>query len=192
MRIRLSRRIQLALLALAGLALVAGGIAFASIPDSNQVIHGCYVKSGGNLRVIDSTVTNCKASETALNWSQSGPKGATGATGAMGTTGAAGATGATGPGVDLAAVYSVNSGVVHVPASTLGTVDADCNPGDVAVGGNLGVNGPSNFSIYFAGTHIIPANIGSATMVAGYYSFTISNDNASENIIFATVYCVAA
>src|SRR3954468_20471463 len=36
-------------------ALVAGGVAYATIP-SNSVIDGCYSRSGGALRVIDSTV----------------------------------------------------------------------------------------------------------------------------------------
>jgi hypothetical protein len=55
--------------------LVAGGIAYATIPDSSGVIHGCYSKSGGSLRVIDASVTNCKSTETALGWNQSGAPG---------------------------------------------------------------------------------------------------------------------
>jgi hypothetical protein len=38
-------------------------------------IHACYSKSGGALRVIDSSVTNCKSGETSLTWNQSGPTG---------------------------------------------------------------------------------------------------------------------
>jgi hypothetical protein len=79
-----------------------GGIAYASIPDSNGVIHGCYVKTTGKLRVIDSGGKGCQAGEKPLNWSQSGvtgtmgPTGPTGPTGATGATGPTGATGATG------------------------------------------------------------------------------------------------
>ncbi len=40
------------MLAAAGLALSAG-IAYASIPDSGGVIHGCYANKDGSLRVID-------------------------------------------------------------------------------------------------------------------------------------------
>ena len=56
------------------LALFAG-VAYATIPGSDGVIRGCYAKSGGTLRVIDASVTNCKASETALNWNVGGPAG---------------------------------------------------------------------------------------------------------------------
>ena len=47
--------------------LVVAGVAYATIPDSGGVIHGCYSKSGGSLRVIDASVTNCSKSETALD-----------------------------------------------------------------------------------------------------------------------------
>jgi hypothetical protein len=173
-------------------ALVVGGVAYATIPDSGGVIHGCYTKSGGTLRVIDASVTNCKTNEVSLNWSQQGVRGPPGAPGAPGPPGQTGPPGPTGPGVDLTGIYRVNSAIVHVAASFLGTVNADCNNGDVAVGGNYGVNGGSNFSVYFDGTHIIPANIGSTTLTAGYYSTTINNSNNAEIIIFATVYCVSA
>jgi hypothetical protein len=75
----MTRRMLLVLCA--ALALTAGGIAYASIPDSGGVIHTCYTKSGGTLRVIDDSVTKCKSNETALPISQTGPKGDTGATG---------------------------------------------------------------------------------------------------------------
>ena len=40
------RRGRASLLIAAVLALVAGDIAYASIPDSNGVVHGCYKASG--------------------------------------------------------------------------------------------------------------------------------------------------
>jgi hypothetical protein len=91
----------LVLAAIAG-ALVAGGIAYATIPDSNGVIHACYhvnpqgtVDLSGNLRVIDPSSTNkdgsaCKKNEKALDFNQTGPQGQTGPTGATGATGATG------------------------------------------------------------------------------------------------------
>jgi hypothetical protein len=100
--------------ALVAMAL-AGGVAYATIPDDTGVIHGCYAKSRGALRVIDGSVTNCKAGETSLNWNQAGqqgppgvqgpkgdkgdpgPQGPKGDTGAAGPQGAKGDTGATGP-----------------------------------------------------------------------------------------------
>jgi hypothetical protein len=57
---------------------LAGGIAYASIPDSGGLIHGCYMKKNGALRVIDSEAgAACNAKkELSLNWNQAG--GATG------------------------------------------------------------------------------------------------------------------
>jgi hypothetical protein len=113
------RRRWLAVLVGAVLCLTAGGLAYASIPGSNGVIHGCY-DARGALTVIDSSAT-CGSRLTPLNWNQTGPTGAvgptgaagatgdtgpTGATGATGVNGANGATGATGPaGPPLAYVY---------------------------------------------------------------------------------------
>jgi hypothetical protein len=42
----------------------AGGIGYAQIPDPGAVIHGCYARSGGTLRVIDNSVAICKSTET--------------------------------------------------------------------------------------------------------------------------------
>jgi hypothetical protein len=67
----------------------------AAIPDAQGVIHGCYQKNVGTLRVIDRSKGGaCNPSESSLNWNQTGP---TGTTGAQGATGAIGATGAKGP-----------------------------------------------------------------------------------------------
>lgn len=84
-------------------ALVVGGALFgiatavqADIPDGG-VIHACYQKNNGQLRVIDSTAGQaCNPAEKSLTWSQVGPTGAKGATGARGATGPKGATGARG------------------------------------------------------------------------------------------------
>jgi Collagen triple helix repeat (20 copies) len=83
----------------------AAGVVYATIPSGN-VVYGCYAKSGGALRVIDSSVTGCKAGETALAWNVQGPvgpvgpkgdKGDPGPVGPQGPAGPIGATGATGP-----------------------------------------------------------------------------------------------
>lgn len=54
--------------------LAAGGVAYATIPDSGTaVIHACYTNSTGALRVIDpSKGQSCAAGETALNWNGRG------------------------------------------------------------------------------------------------------------------------
>src|SRR5689334_6444701 len=82
-------------LSVVGLA-VAAGVAYASIPGQDGVIHGCYVNRTGALSVIDSA-KKCPSGSTALNWNQQGPKGATGAAGPAGPAGPAGAAGPVGP-----------------------------------------------------------------------------------------------
>ncbi len=49
------------------------GIAGAAVP-TNNVIDACYTRSGGTLRVIDPSVTQCKQNETPLAWNVQGPK----------------------------------------------------------------------------------------------------------------------
>jgi hypothetical protein len=83
-------------------ALVAGGIAYATIPDSNGVIHACYhvnpqgsVDGSGNLRVIDPSSANkdgsaCKKDEKTLDFNQTGPPGQPGQQGAPGPQGPTG------------------------------------------------------------------------------------------------------
>jgi hypothetical protein len=81
-----------------GLVLAAGGAAAAAgvIPGSDGVIHGCYQKHDGDLRLV-SAGTNCRHDELGLAWNQQGATGASGSTGPTGATGAAGDTGAAGP-----------------------------------------------------------------------------------------------
>jgi hypothetical protein len=68
--------------------LVAAGIAYATIPDGGGVIHGCYQKNQGTLRVIDTgQAQTCSSSEAPLNWSQTGPKGQQGPQGPQGPSG---------------------------------------------------------------------------------------------------------
>jgi len=96
-----SRRRVLRCALVAGAAVLAAsaaaGIAYASIPDGAGVIHSCYQKNGGNLRVIDSATDRCRPSEVALDWNQTGPSGARGATGPAGPPGAQGPAGPSGP-----------------------------------------------------------------------------------------------
>ena len=86
-----------ALTAGGALALVIGmAVATASIPDSSGVIHACYLKSLGIVRVID-TGQSCSNKETPLTWNQAGPPGPKGDTGATGAQGPKGDTGDAGP-----------------------------------------------------------------------------------------------
>jgi hypothetical protein len=86
-----------ALVAAAAMLALAGGVAYATIPDANGVVHGCYNTVNGNLRVIDVAAgQTCKNSEAALNWNLVGPAGIPGPPGAPGTPGEDGEDGATG------------------------------------------------------------------------------------------------
>jgi hypothetical protein len=92
---RLGRRYRLvAGMSVIVLGLAAGSIAYANIPDSGGVIHGCYKKTSpnqGTLRVIDTEKGQaCSNAESALPWNQTGPQGATGPNGATGAQGVAG------------------------------------------------------------------------------------------------------
>jgi BclA C-terminal domain len=74
-------------------AVAVGGIAYASIPGPDGVIHGCYRKTTGELIVVDSGKV-CEEGWKSLNWSQTGPTGLTGPKGPTGATGPTGPTGA--------------------------------------------------------------------------------------------------
>ena len=74
-------------------ALALGSVALGSIPDGNGVIHSCYGKSGGNLRVLDAANATCGGNETGLTWNTTGPVGPQGPKGDKGDTGPAGPTG---------------------------------------------------------------------------------------------------
>ena len=127
-----------------GFALGSAALAYATIPNNN-VINGCYSRSGGTLRVIDGTVTNCKSGETSIAWNvqgvqgaqgPAGPEGPAGTQGPAGPTGATGATGATGP-VGPAGpnwfLYHRGASVVIDPLTTA-TVDRTClNTNDTAI-----------------------------------------------------------
>src|SRR5215469_13010899 len=78
---------------------VGVGTAYASIPDSGGVIHGCYKPQGNGsnapLGVIDTALSNghCPSGDTELTWNQTGPQGPQGVTGATGATGPQGPAG---------------------------------------------------------------------------------------------------
>jgi hypothetical protein len=80
-------------------SVIAGALAIvhATIPDSAGVIHACYSKSGGSLRVIDRSVTSCGQNETELTWNNVGPRGPQGLPGPQGPQGPAGPQGPEGP-----------------------------------------------------------------------------------------------
>jgi hypothetical protein len=83
--------------ALVAVVFAIGGFAFAAaIPDRTGVIHACYKKKKGALRVV-SAKRRCSKRERSLTWNQRGRTGARGRTGSRGRTGRTGATGPAGP-----------------------------------------------------------------------------------------------
>jgi hypothetical protein len=60
--------------AIVALVIAAGGVAFATIPDSAGTIHGCYLGGSGNLRVVGSAA-DCRSNETPISWNQEGRPG---------------------------------------------------------------------------------------------------------------------
>jgi hypothetical protein len=134
----------------AAVGLVAAGISYATIPDSSGVIHGCYQKSGGTLRVIDATVTTCAKTETELDWSQTGPPGPAGPQGPVGPAGPAGKDGAQGPQGPVGPAGPAGKdgapgkdGAQGPP----GPAGADGAPGAAGATGATGPTGPSTSQI---------------------------------------------
>src|ERR1700722_6963000 len=84
--------------ALAAAALAIGATAYASIPDSGGVIHGCYLRGIGSLGGIDSPgQRGINGLEAAIQWNQAGPRGPAGPAGPKGATGPQGPAGGQGP-----------------------------------------------------------------------------------------------
>lgn len=70
-----SKKKVLALLGVGVVAAVIATVAAASIPDGNGVIHACYTRNSGALRISDTGV--CNNRETGLSWNNVGPAGLT-------------------------------------------------------------------------------------------------------------------
>ncbi len=79
-----------------GIAVGAAGLASAAIPNGG-VIHGCWDRESGKLRVIDADSNACRKDERSLNWNKEGPQGPQGLPGAKGEPGLPGAKGDPGP-----------------------------------------------------------------------------------------------
>jgi hypothetical protein len=121
-------------------AVALAGTAYATIPAGDGVIHGCYAKSGGTLRVIDASVTNCKSGETALDWSQLGQPGPKGDPGAPGPAGPQGEQGEPGTPGGLAG-YEVLVAESEENLTTPRRANGQGPAGKVAVGGGATVFG---------------------------------------------------
>ncbi len=117
-----------------------GGSAYAitGVPDRSGVYHGCVDRKTGVLRVVKAA-SSCRKpktvkhgkhrvripGESAVTWNQQGPRGVTGSAGQNGQNGRNGAT-------DVVARTKTRINV------TSATDEADCNPGERALGGGVG------------------------------------------------------
>jgi hypothetical protein len=103
------------------LVLAMGGFAVAAIPDGSGVIHGCYKKKKGTLRLVSGT--KCKKSEKSISWNEKGQPGTAGAQGAQGGKGDKGDAGT--PATVLWAVVNaagtLSRGSSHVVSTTKNT-----------------------------------------------------------------------
>jgi len=116
--------------ALVAVVLSATGLAVAAIPDSKGVIHSCYAKSDGALRVVSGK--KCQSGEKKLSWNKQGKQGKPGKQGAAGATNVrVRSTNVTlhyGPcGMVAPGAYNCNA-----PGSS---ATAHCNPGERSTGG---------------------------------------------------------
>ncbi len=75
----IARHLRLGVLLAVGVAIVAGGVAYASIPDGTGVYSACMLKSTGTIRMIDPSLpgrslrSHCTRLETEITWNQTGP-----------------------------------------------------------------------------------------------------------------------
>lgn len=113
-------------------AVGVAGTAYATIPGGDGVIHGCYAKSGGALRVIDASVTNCKSGETSLDWTQRGIPGPAGPQGQKGEPGEPGPPGPAGA-VDSFGASNGNDVVDLTPDAQVTVISKDVPAGNYAV-----------------------------------------------------------
>jgi hypothetical protein len=81
-------RSKLAAIVAGVVAIAAGSTAYAAIPDGGGVIHACYNKNSGAVRVTDTDTNSpagCSTKEKPLQWNQQGPKGDRGPSNAYAT-----------------------------------------------------------------------------------------------------------
>ncbi len=179
---RLSKNGRALLTAIAvATAAMAASIAYAAIPDSNDVIHGCYNPSGANtpngttLNIVNSDTSSCKNNQTEIAWNQTGPPGPAGDDGVSVTSAALtpGDTNCPAGGSQFTAAGA------NVTFACNGLKGDKGDTGDTGGTGPTGPAGPSAaFTNYGDGFHTIAAGttqtVASVTVPAGNYVFSAS------------------
>jgi hypothetical protein len=137
MKIRYWSHRRLPAAAVVVIALFAfSGVALGTIPGSNGVISGCYIKDGfsgaGKVRVIDAQAgKTCNSTENQLSWNKQGPQGPQGPAGVSG--------------------YHVESRLVDVPANEQRFFDVWCTNG-TAIGGGVKIETGTQSDLRVLGT----------------------------------------
>jgi hypothetical protein len=114
---------------------VAGGIAYASVPNSAGVYTACKLNATGTIRLIDTSLPpthllgHCTSFETQINWNQQGQPGPRGPIGPAGPAGPAGARGA--------------DSTVPGPTGAQGVTGGQGPAGPQGVKGDTGPQGPA-------------------------------------------------
>jgi hypothetical protein len=142
MAFTVSRRVAMRVGAVLALAGAAAGVAVAQIPDANGIVHSCYARSGGAIRIVDEGVA-CKNGETALSWNQKGQAGPAGPAGAAGPAGPAGATGPAGPAGPAGPVGPAGPAGADGQTGPAGPAGADGQRGPAGPAGPQGPAGPA-------------------------------------------------
>jgi hypothetical protein len=170
-------------LAVAAGALAAAGVSYAFIPDGSGVIHACYDKVSGQVRIYDSQTgkpKGCGSGEVAITWNQRGPSGPSGPAGASGPSGPSGATGpsgASGPaGPAASQVVSHGETIYCFP-----NIDDEppCQPGDDAL--SASVNCPDGTTLFGGGGEVEAFEGLTNNGVPGAPNFTITGSTPNHD-----------
>ena len=142
------------------LLFVGGGVLAGALIGDGEVIHGCYKKKNGQLRVVDAGEA-CHNSELPVTWNVEGPQGLEGPQGEMGPQGPIGPPGPVGPQGEIGpegpmgpqgpaglvgSYFVTETGTVpakpHGHSWVSSSVTASCDAGDVATGAGWYVPNP--------------------------------------------------
>jgi hypothetical protein len=100
------RRFALTAAGVLTVAALVGGVAYATIPNSEKVFTACMLKNVGTIRLIDpslppsSPMQHCTSLEAQVSWNQQGQPGSAGPPGPQGPTGPKGDKGEPGRGIN--------------------------------------------------------------------------------------------
>jgi hypothetical protein len=126
---------------------------FSSYAEDN-VIHGCYQKNNGQLRIVSGS-GECRPSEIPISWNQAGPQGPPGPQGPIGPPGPQGEEGLPGPegpqgppgpaGTENMVIEMSIQWVWTDESGYTETVSASCPEGMRIIGG--GADGPATWTL---------------------------------------------